>query len=92
MTARRDPAEVEKRGQARRTHGGALGPSLAIQEDLFFRRVEVAVEAEERPPAAAVELLASGEAVFLGCPKRYCWELSLPVGRATSSGSSRRSP
>jgi hypothetical protein len=25
-------------------------------------------------------------------PKRYCWELSLPVGRATSSGSSRRSP
>ena len=65
MTARRDLAQLERQGVAQRTHGGAVLPGLSIDEDSFFQRVEVAVDAKERLAAAAVELLAPGEAVFL---------------------------
>jgi DeoR/GlpR family transcriptional regulator of sugar metabolism len=65
MTARRDLALLERQGIARRTHGGAVLPGLSIHEDSFFQRIEVAVEAKERLAAAAVALLAPGEAVFL---------------------------
>jgi DeoR/GlpR family transcriptional regulator of sugar metabolism len=65
MTARRDLAMLERQGIARRTHGGAVLPGLSIHEDSFFQRIEVAVGAKERLAAAALELLAPGEAVFL---------------------------
>src|ERR671925_811668 len=48
MTARRDLAELERQGVARRTHGGAVLPGLSSHEDSFFKRLEVAVEAKEQ--------------------------------------------
>ena len=48
MTARRDLDELERRGVARRTHGGAVLPALSRHEDSFLQRIEIAVDAKER--------------------------------------------
>ncbi|HTE64207.1 MAG TPA: DeoR/GlpR family DNA-binding transcription regulator [Solirubrobacteraceae bacterium] len=65
MTARRDLSELERRGIARRTHGGAVLPGPSSEEDAFIQRLEVEVAAKERLAAAAVAMLASGETVFI---------------------------
>ncbi len=65
MTARRDLAELERQGVARRTHGGAVLPSISGKEDSFTQRVEVATEAKSRLAEVAVALLAPRETVFL---------------------------
>jgi DeoR/GlpR family transcriptional regulator of sugar metabolism len=65
MTARRDLVELERQGIAHRTHGGAVLPSLAAQEDSFVTRLEVATEAKTRLADEAVALLAPRETVFL---------------------------
>ena len=65
MTVRRDLTELERQGVARRTHGGAVLPGPSSHEDAFAQRLEVAVEAKERLAAAAVALIAPGEAVFV---------------------------
>ena len=65
MTARRDLAELERQGVARRTHGGAVLPSISGKEDSFTQRVEVATEAQARLAEVAVALLAPRETVFL---------------------------
>ena len=65
MTARRDLDELERRGVARRTHGGAVLPGLSSHEDSFLQRLEVEVEAKERLAEAALALIEPGEAVFI---------------------------
>jgi DeoR/GlpR family transcriptional regulator of sugar metabolism len=65
MTARRDLDELERRGTARRTHGGAVLPSIAAPENSFTQRVEVATDAKIRLADAAFDLLRGGETVFL---------------------------
>src|ERR1700753_238022 len=65
MTARRDLAELERQGIARRTHGGAVLPSISAPEDSFAQRVEVATEARARLAEVAVAMLAPRETVFL---------------------------
>ena len=65
MTARRDLDELERRGVARRTHGGAVLPGLSGHEDSFLQRLEVQVEAKERLAEAALALIEPGEAVFV---------------------------
>jgi DeoR/GlpR family transcriptional regulator of sugar metabolism len=65
MTARRDLDELERRGVARRTHGGAMLPGLSGHEDSFLQRLEVAVEAKERLAEEALTLIEPGEAVFV---------------------------
>src|SRR5215470_13285473 len=65
MTARRDLAELERQGIARRTHGGAVLPSISAQEDSFAQRVEVATDAKAKLAEAAVAMLAPRETVFL---------------------------
>ena len=65
MTARRDLSELERRGMARRTHGGAVLPGPSSEEDAFTTRLEAQVAEKERLAAAAVDLLAPGEAVFM---------------------------
>ena len=65
MTARRDLSELERRGMARRTHGGAVLPGPSSEEDAFATRLEAQVAEKERLAAAAVGLLAAGEAVFI---------------------------
>lgn len=65
MTARRDLLALEQGGSARRTHGGAVLPSVAMPEDSFTQRVGVATEAKMRLAEAAFAMLAGGETVFL---------------------------
>jgi DeoR/GlpR family transcriptional regulator of sugar metabolism len=65
MTARRDLDELERRGVARRTHGGAVLPGLASHEDSFLQRLEVAVEAKERLAETVLGMIEPGEAVFV---------------------------
>ena len=65
MTARRDLDELERRGVAHRTHGGAVLPGLSSHEDSFLQRLEVQVEAKERLAEAVLGLLEPGEAIFV---------------------------
>ena len=65
MTARRDLAELERQGIARRTHGGAVLPSISAQEDSFAQRVEVATEAKASLAEAAVAMISPRETIFL---------------------------
>jgi DeoR/GlpR family transcriptional regulator of sugar metabolism len=65
MTARRDLAELERRGIVRRTHGGAVLPIISAHEDSFARRLK-SCELEKRALAdAAVSLMTARETVFL---------------------------
>jgi DeoR/GlpR family transcriptional regulator of sugar metabolism len=65
MTARRDLGELERRGLARRTHGGAVLPNAAGHEDSFDRRMNVAAAPKRLLARAAVELMNPHETVFL---------------------------
>jgi DeoR/GlpR family transcriptional regulator of sugar metabolism len=65
MTARRDLGELERRGLARRTHGGAVLPNAAGHEDSFDRRLNVATAPKRLLARAAVELMNPHETVFL---------------------------
>src|SRR3954453_17944005 len=65
MTARRDLAELERRGVVRRTHGGAVLPTISAHEDSFARRLEVDADAKLRLAMAAVDLLTPRETIFL---------------------------
>jgi DeoR/GlpR family transcriptional regulator of sugar metabolism len=65
MTARRDLRALERQGHARRTHGGAVAPTLVGQEDSFERRLTQAQAGKERLGKAACRLIDEGEAVFV---------------------------
>jgi DeoR/GlpR family transcriptional regulator of sugar metabolism len=65
MTARRDLDELERRGIAQRTHGGAVLPGLSSHEDSFLQRLEAEVAAKERLAEAALGLVEPGEAIFV---------------------------
>ena len=65
MTARRDLAELERLGIARRTHGGAVLPAISAHEDSFVQRLEIAPEAKLALAKAAVATLAPRQSVFL---------------------------
>ena len=65
MTARRDLADLERQGLARRTHGGAILPAISAHEDSFVHRLEAATDAKLALARAAVSLVAPQESVFL---------------------------
>jgi DeoR/GlpR family transcriptional regulator of sugar metabolism len=65
MTARRDLAELERRGVARRTHGGAVLPTISAHEDSFGRRLDVDADEKRRLAEAAVGMLTPHETIFL---------------------------
>jgi DeoR/GlpR family transcriptional regulator of sugar metabolism len=65
MTARRDLADLERRGVVRRTHGGAVLPTASAHEDSFARRLAVDAHAKQRLAEAAIARLSPGETVFL---------------------------
>jgi DeoR/GlpR family transcriptional regulator of sugar metabolism len=67
MTARRDLRILELEGQARRTHGGAVLPGLARDEDAFQSRLDDAAEVKLRLGRAAAALVEDGETVFVDC-------------------------
>lgn len=73
MTARRDLAELERRGVARRTHGGAVLPSITSHEDSFAARLQEHSAAKHALGAAAAATIADGESVFLDSSSTgYC--------------------
>lgn len=86
MTARRDLHELERRGLARRTHGGAVLPTLAGHEDSFDRRMKVDAAAKQRLARAAVDLLNPHETVFLdsSSTSHYVARRMIEVGIATT--------
>ncbi len=65
MTARRDLAELARRGIARRTHGGAVMPSISAHEDSFAKRLEAEPEAKSALAEAAATLLSPRDTVIL---------------------------
>jgi DeoR/GlpR family transcriptional regulator of sugar metabolism len=65
MTARRDLAELSRRGLAHRTHGGAVVPSISVHEDSFAQRLDAETDAKRALADAAVGLLSQRDAVFL---------------------------
>ena len=65
MTARRDLDGLERRGLARRTHGGAVLPAFAAHEDSFASRLEIAADAKRALARAAAAEVREGESVFL---------------------------
>jgi DeoR/GlpR family transcriptional regulator of sugar metabolism len=65
MTARRDLAELERQGVVRRTHGGAVLPTVSAHEDSFARRLKTAKESKQRLANAAVEQMSARESIFL---------------------------
>jgi DeoR/GlpR family transcriptional regulator of sugar metabolism len=65
MTARRDLHELERRGLAHRTHGGAVLPSAAAHEDSFDRRLKIGTRQKELLAVDAVRLLKPHETIFL---------------------------
>lgn len=65
MTARRDLAELARRGTVRRTHGGAVLAGPSVQEDSFALRLELAADEKRRLAEAVVETLPESASVFL---------------------------
>lgn len=65
MTARRDLAAIERQGLARRTHGGAMLPSIAAHEDSFASRLAIATDSKRALAAAAAATVAPGESLLL---------------------------
>lgn len=64
-TARRDLDILERVGQARRTHGGAVFPGSAGHEDSFEQRLTEAVEAKHRLAEAVAELVEPDSTMFI---------------------------
>src|SRR3954449_2899056 len=72
MTARRDLDGLERRGLARRTHGGAVLPASSAHEDSFAPRLEVAADAKHALARAAAAVVQQGESFFLQSHSHLC--------------------
>ena len=90
MTARRDLAELERRGVVRRTHGGAVLPAISAHEDSFARRLRTAAQAKAALAAAAVAALTPRETVFLDSSTTSYFVARAIVDARNSSAASRR--
>lgn len=64
-TIRRDLEALEKLGQIRRVHGGAVSVESALEEPLFDDKTSIAAREKHRIALAALELVGQGETVFL---------------------------
>jgi DeoR/GlpR family transcriptional regulator of sugar metabolism len=78
MTARRDLAELERQGLARRTHGGAVLPGVAAHEDSFQHRLAIDQEAKVRLGRAAAALVAPHETVYIDSSST-CWHAAQAI-------------
>jgi DeoR/GlpR family transcriptional regulator of sugar metabolism len=91
MTARRDLADLERQGIARRTHGGAVLPAISGHEDSFATRVKTATEAKAALAEAAAAMVGTRESVFIDSSStayfvaRRLLETGRPVTLITSS-------
>jgi DeoR/GlpR family transcriptional regulator of sugar metabolism len=64
-TARRDLEELEKHGDLRRVHGGAVSLDTRLDEPLFDDKTALAAREKQRIAAAALELIKPGETIYL---------------------------
>lgn len=78
MTARRDLAELERQGLARRTHGGAMLPGVAAHEDSFQHRLGIDTDAKRRLGAAAAASVAPNETVYVDSSST-CWHAAQAI-------------
>ena len=90
MTARRDLQILEREGRARRTHGGAVAPTLARDEDAFQSRLAEAAEAKRRLGERAAALIGPGETVFVDCSTTAYHAVQLADGGAAARRRSSR--
>ncbi|MFW5695090.1 MAG: DeoR/GlpR family DNA-binding transcription regulator [Alkalispirochaeta sp.] len=65
MTVRRDLAELERMGYARRTHGGAIHETQRSFEPAIMMRYGERAAAKQRIAAAAVRLCAPGDSIAI---------------------------
>ncbi|MDO4294150.1 MAG: DeoR/GlpR family DNA-binding transcription regulator [Eubacteriales bacterium] len=66
-TIRRDLLELEKGGQLRRVHGGAVGPVQSGQYSTLPERREENASGKSELARYATELLDEGDSVFIDC-------------------------
>lgn len=64
-TVRRDLEALEKRGQLRRVHGGAISIESRLEEPLFDHKRELAAPEKARIAAYAATLIKAGDTVYL---------------------------
>jgi len=64
-TVRRDLEELERLGQVRRVHGGAVRVDTRLEEPPFDDKTAIAAREKHRIAAAAAKLIAPGETVYL---------------------------
>jgi DeoR family transcriptional regulator, fructose operon transcriptional repressor len=64
-TVRRDLAELEKRGEVRRIHGGVLAATVKDDEPLFDDKATLAAEEKQRIAEKALELIRPRTIVYL---------------------------
>ncbi len=64
-TARRDLEELEKSGDLRRVHGGAVSVESRLEEPLFDDKTALAAREKQRIAEAALERIKPGETIYL---------------------------
>ena len=83
ITARRDLAVLERRRVAQRTHGGAVLPAIAADEDSFASRLERSSAAKRALARAAADRIGDGESVFLDSSTSAYFVARELLGRGT---------
>jgi DeoR/GlpR family transcriptional regulator of sugar metabolism len=64
-TARRDLEELERRGELRRVHGGAVSVESRLEEPLFDDKTTLAAREKQHIAAAALARIKAGETIYL---------------------------
>jgi len=64
-TIRRDLLAIERKGQARRVHGGAVSPEGRLSEPLFDDKTSIAAGEKKRIAEAAMAFIKPRDTVFL---------------------------
>jgi DeoR family transcriptional regulator, fructose operon transcriptional repressor len=64
-TARRDLEELERRGELRRVHGGAVSVHNALEEPVFDDKAQLGASEKRRIAEAALEFIRGGDTIYL---------------------------
>ena len=64
-TVRRDLEELERRGELRRVHGGAVRPHSTLEEPVFEDKAQLEAAEKHRIAQAALEYIRGGDTIYL---------------------------
>lgn len=64
-TVRRDLEELERRGELRRVHGGAMSLHSALEEPVFDEKVQLGAAEKQRIAEAALDHIHGGDTLYL---------------------------